>query len=152
MDGMAGDEYVFLSYSRRDSARVDRLAEALANAGLPVWRDTQSVHGGDRWRTSIVSAIQGADAFLLFVSPNAMESDNVRRELTVAEEEHRRVVPVLLDPTAKIADDFRYSLAGVQYVDVSSVKPDRAVAMILDALQLPVRDPTPPRPAREPCA
>ena len=124
---------VFLSYSRSDRAFVDRLADDLGVAGIEVWCDVDALRGGEEWRTKIVDAIEQSDVFLLFVSPASMRSDNVRRELTVAEEEDKQVVPVLLENTS-IPADFRYSLAGVQYTDTTAMDYDEAFAAVRDAL------------------
>jgi hypothetical protein len=126
----------FLSYSRRDRELIDRFQTVLEQSGVTVWRDTDDIRGGQEWRTSIVAAIHAADVLVLFVSPGSMASVNVRRELTVAEEEGKRIIPVLLLPTP-IPDDFRYSLAGVQYVDVTNMPIEEASARVRDAVVTP---------------
>jgi hypothetical protein len=123
----------FLSYSRHDRGLVDRFEAELRGAGIEVWRDTDEIRGGEEWRRSIVDAIQAADAVVLFVSPSSMASDNVRRELTVAEEEGKEILPVRLVAT-EISDDFRYSLAGVQYVDVTAMSPREGAAAVRAAV------------------
>jgi hypothetical protein len=138
----------FLSYSRSDRAFIDRFAGDLGRAGIEIWCDVDALRGGEEWRTQIVDAIEQSDVFLLFVSPASMQSDNVRRELTVAEEESKRIVPVLMQVTA-IPDDFRYSLAGVHYTDIAAMDYDHAFAAVRDALtdepkaEVPSAPPTP---------
>jgi TIR domain len=141
---------VFLSYSRTDRALVDRFDDDLTQAGIEIWRDVEALRGGEEWRTQIVEAIEQSDVFLLFVSPGSMGSDNVRRELTVAEEDGKRVVPVLVARTA-IPDNFRYSLAGVQYTDITGADHSAAVAAILSSLReepSPLSHTTTPAPRR----
>ena len=136
---------VFLSYSRSDRVFVDRFASDLGRAGIEVWCDVDALRGGEQWRTQIIDAIQQSDVFLLFVSPASMHSDNVRRELTVAEEEDKPIVPVLMAVTA-IPDDFRYSLAGVQYTDITAMDYDDAFAAVRDALTDDSATEVPPAP------
>lgn len=43
--------HAFISYAREDRAEVDLLERTLAEAGIPVWRDTAAVWPGEDWRT-----------------------------------------------------------------------------------------------------
>lgn len=109
--------HLFLSYSRRDDAYVDAIAATLKNGGYRVWIDRQGIGGGEQWRKEIVDAIRSANLMLLFLSPNSARSDNVRKELDLAETAKVRVLPVALAPT-EIPDAMKYQLAGVQIVEV----------------------------------
>ena len=44
---------VFISYSRKDLAFVERLAKDLKSAGLGVWFDLSGLDGGARWGQEI---------------------------------------------------------------------------------------------------
>lgn len=57
---MVGDSrrgHAFLSYVREDGTKADRLQRILENAGVPVWRDTESLWPGDDWKLRIREAI-----------------------------------------------------------------------------------------------
>jgi TIR domain len=109
---------VLLSYSRKDKPKVDLIAAELERDRITTWRDTTHIPGGDAWRTAIVQGLDECDAVVLFLSPNSMESDNVRREVTMAEEQHKALIPVVLE-TTQISSGFRYSLAGLQHIDMT---------------------------------
>jgi hypothetical protein len=40
---------VFISYARSDGPAVQRLTQALTADGVTVWRDLDSLHGGQQW-------------------------------------------------------------------------------------------------------
>src|SRR5262249_20804064 len=126
---------VFLSYSRRnpDPEAVDRFDTGLRDAGVEVWRDVKGLRGGQEWRRQIVEAIRRADAVVAFVSPNSMESENVSRELTVAEELQKPIIPVRIGST-EISDDVLYILAGLEHIDVSALGFDDAISRLREAL------------------
>jgi len=126
---------VFLSYSRKnpDPEAVDRFDTGLRAAGFEVWRDVQGLRGGQEWRGEIVEAIRKANAVVAFVSPNSMGSENVSRELTVAEELQKEIIPVLIRAT-EISDDLLYILAGVEHIDVSALGFDDALRRLREAL------------------
>jgi len=107
--------HVFVSYSRSDAAFVTRLVALLERDGHDVWVDTDDIHGSEEWRASIVRGIRRADVVLLVISSRSMASENVVREMAVAGQEDRRIVPIALEP-AELADGIGYDLAGVQQV------------------------------------
>lgn len=110
--------YIFVSYSRKDSAFVDRLISELEKAGHEVWIDRTDIKSGEQWRRQIVAAIDDSDIFLAMLSPNSVTSDNVRRELDLAEEAKKRVIPIIIEPTS-IPEEMRYQLVGLQWLDMS---------------------------------
>jgi hypothetical protein len=109
---------LFVSYSRQDAAKVDRLIAALEQANHNVWVDREDIRGGDQWRRQIVAAIKSADLFLIVLSPNSVKSDNVRKELDLAEGVRKRVLPLVLERTT-IPDEMHYQLVGLQQIDLS---------------------------------
>jgi len=117
---------LFVSYSRTDAQFVRQLTTALEADGHDVWVDTEDIVGSEQWRASIVAGVQRADAVLLVVSPRSMASPNVEREVTVAAEETRRIVPVVLE-AADMTGSILFVLAGTQ--QISFVGRPFAVAM-----------------------
>jgi len=110
---------IFLSYSRKDKGIVERLENRLEAAGHSVWVDIEDIRGGDQWRRAIAEAIRQADTFLLLLSSNAVKSDNVCKELNLAEETKTRVIPVAISSVA-IPPEMQYQLAGVQRIDLAT--------------------------------
>lgn len=107
---------VFISYSRRDADVVEKIVSELEAAGIDVWLDREDITAGKQWRRQIVEAIDTADAFVLNLSPNSAASDNVLKELNLAEEAlDPFILPVMLSEM-KIPDQMRYQLAGTQFV------------------------------------
>jgi hypothetical protein len=133
---------VFLSYSRRDTEFVERLDKALTEQGHQVWLDQEAIvgSGDERWRRTIVKAIRESDAVILVLSPNSTSSESVERELTVAAENSKRVVPVMYRQCT-LPDGFQYELAGIQYVDFTAYDFDEGVRR-LDAQLGPTTETT----------
>jgi len=86
---------IFISYSRRDQEFVFKLANDLEARGGRVWLDQADIRGGTQWRQSIVNGIEQAGAFLLLISPDAMESEYVNIELDIAEEKGKPIFPLI---------------------------------------------------------
>jgi TIR domain len=86
------DGHAFLSYVREDSAQVDRLHQALQDAGIPVWRDTSDLWPGEDWRKKIRKAItDNALAFIACFSSRSLarEKSYHNEELVLAIEQLR---------------------------------------------------------------
>ncbi|MDD5461925.1 MAG: toll/interleukin-1 receptor domain-containing protein [Methylococcales bacterium] len=107
---------VFLSYSRQDTAVVERVAEKIEQAGYPIWIDRSGIHGGEQWRNAIVDAIEAANVFIIFLSPNSVKSTNVRKELDLADTSKISIIPITI-ASITIPQQMKYQLAGVQIID-----------------------------------
>jgi hypothetical protein len=123
---------VFLSYSRRDAALADRLAEQIEQAGYPIWIDRVGIIGGEQWRAAIVAAIEAADVFIILLSPNSIQSTNVRKELDLAETAGIRILPITLAQVS-IPAEMKYQLAGVQIIE-GWKSPDGGYSQVMRAL------------------
>jgi TolB-like protein len=109
---------IFISYSRKDSAQALELADRLRADGMDVWIDQKGIVGAEQWATEIVDGIRACNTFIILISPNSIESENVLRELSLASEKRKRVLPVDLEPTI-LPSSFEYPLAGLQRVAIT---------------------------------
>jgi len=114
---------------------VDTLRYKLESNGIPVWVDRTDIQGGSKWRSEIVQAIDEADAIVIVLSQHSIQSDNVRKELDVAEGFRARVIPLEIEPIT-IPPDFQYQLAGLQRIEFSRDF-EAGFAQLLDALRTP---------------
>src|SRR5262249_46312122 len=99
---------IFISYSHKDKAYLDRLQEHLKphvrSGALPVWVDTQ-LKAGDEWKKEIEAALEVAQVAILLVSVSFLASDFVAEEelpklLLGAEQRGVVILPVILTPCA----------------------------------------------------
>ena len=86
---------IFVSYSRQNSAFVERLTNDLREAGFNVWRDMDKLTPGTpNWEKAIRTAIQEAAAVVYVASPTALASQYVQGELTVTQLYNRPIYPI----------------------------------------------------------
>jgi hypothetical protein len=105
--------YAFISYSRDDRAYVEKLAAHLTAMGIPIWYDYRLV-AGEIFDEEIERRIGDCAAFLVVLSPRSVDSQWVGREITYADDLHKQLIPLLLEPV----DHSPIRLAGVQREDV----------------------------------
>ena len=117
---VAKDGYAFISYSRTDSQTIDTLIKRLNKAGYRVWVDRVGITGGEHWRQEIVDAIKNCTVFILALSSNSIRSDNVRKELDLADSAKRPIVPIELQQVTDLPAKFQYQLAGIQRINLAT--------------------------------
>jgi WD40 repeat protein len=86
---------VFISYSRKDTLFVQRLASSLEGAGKTSWIDTERIADAEVFPEAIRSAIETADAFLFVITPASLASSYCDQEITYARTLEKRIVPVM---------------------------------------------------------
>jgi WD40 repeat protein len=89
---------VFVSYSRRDSEFVRRMADSIAARGKEVWLDTEGIADGEVFPEAIKRAIESSDAFLFVITPDSVGSAYCDHEVEYARQMQKRIVPVLREP------------------------------------------------------
>jgi TIR domain len=89
---------VFVSYSKHDRERIERLVRALENRGWTVYWD-RKILAGDAWHTQIAAELAASRCVVVAWSAHSVTSNWVRDEATQA---HERgvLVPVTIDPVA----------------------------------------------------
>ena len=97
---------LFISHSSQDDGFVRDLREALADHGQEGWIDSRELRGGDLLWPEIAAAIGEASAYAVVVSPAALQSKwvgkELRRALDVQKERGKDefpVIPLSLDGT-----------------------------------------------------
>src|SRR2546430_2170959 len=104
---------IFISYSRTDSDHALSLAERLRGQGISVWIDQHAIEGATQWSKEIVEAIKECKALIVLLSSAATASRNVVREVSLASEKNKEILPLVLEET-ELPSEFEYPLAGIQ--------------------------------------
>lgn len=117
------DCQVFISYSRKDTERVEGIVARIEQTGLTTWMDTRSKTAQGRFAGPIVEAIKAAEAVAMMCSENSFSSDHVIRELYVAGTRRKPFVAILLD-SSEFPNDFEYFLSGFPHLDGAEIQQD----------------------------
>jgi hypothetical protein len=108
---------VFISYSSLDRDRVIPVVESLRGNGISVWVDEGNIHAADLWSEQIVQAIVDCRVIVVMLSQNSTDSHNVVKEVMLASEQKKALLPVCLEP-ADIPAKLQYQLAGIQHLEL----------------------------------
>ena len=107
---------IFISYSRADHAIVDTFVRRLESAGYKVWIDQTGINKGTLFKSVIVKAIEDSRVFLFFSSENANASPYTAKEIAIAVDRQKIIIPVKLDST-RYDPDVEFDLLGLDFVD-----------------------------------
>ena len=124
---------VFISYAAKDRNRVLGLVKRLRNVGVTVWIDQAGIDVSTMWSQEIVNAIRDCKVMILSISPHSTESENVVKELALASERKKPIIPVYLEP-ANIPGTMEYQLAGIQRVEYFAESEDAAFRSMIRSL------------------
>src|SRR5258706_3016919 len=100
---------VFISYSRRDSAFIHELFDALKVREKEAWVDWRGIDYSTKWWEEICAGIEGADNFVLIISPDSLNSSYCHREIEHARKNAKRIILLLYRPVDEAA------LVGIWY-------------------------------------
>ena len=124
---------VFISYAAKDRTRVLDLVERLRAAGVSVWIDQMGIEGATMWSQEIVAAIRSCKVLILAISENSAGSENVVKEVALASEGRKRILPVYIKQ-AEIPESMAYQLAGIQRIEFFEGREDAALQAVIRAL------------------
>jgi formylglycine-generating enzyme required for sulfatase activity len=111
---MAGE--IFISYASRDAAAARSVCAGLEAKGLSCWMAPRNILPGEDFGAAIDSAIQSCRVMVLIFSSSANASKQMARELKLADDANKAVIPVRVEDVAATGS-FRYILGAAQWMD-----------------------------------
>ena len=120
---------VFISYSRENQQEVIKLVEYLREQGVAVWMDESDIHGATMWTKEIVEAIRASSVFILAISRHSTGSKNVVKELALASEREKIILPIYLEQ-CDIPETMEYQLAGIQNIALYTLDKGKAYEFV----------------------
>lgn len=112
---------VFLSHANRDHRFANWLKDELQRHGVPVWYSHTQIVGAQQWHDEIGKGLERCDWFLLVLSPSAVRSTWVQRELLFALDSthyNQRIIPVIFRPCE--IKKLSWTLSSMQHVDFTA--------------------------------
>ncbi len=91
------DLFLFVSHVAEDRAAALEIVDELERRGVKCWIAPRDVHPGSRFDDEIADALDNCRAMLLIFSEHCNESEYIHREVTVAGESHKIVIPFRIE-------------------------------------------------------
>lgn len=116
---------VFLSYSRHDfldedgnvipNNEVSKIMKAFTDEGITYWIDKDGIYSGDKFTEEIPKIIKSASIFVYLSTANANKSKYTSKEIAIADEYGKYIIPVRIDMTP-YSDNVIFRIADVSFI------------------------------------
>ena len=90
------EPYIFISYAHKDTDIVMPLIRGLQEAGFRVWYDA-GIEAGTEWPEYIADHLYESKCVICFITQNALESPNCRREINYSIDIRRNMLVIYLE-------------------------------------------------------
>ena len=90
---------VFLAYAEADQSTMEKIRCSLRRESFTVWSNTTDIETGADLQKAINQGIEQADNVIYLLSPEALQSRYCQHALNYALSLHKRIIPVLVQPT-----------------------------------------------------
>lgn len=126
---------IFMSYSRRDGAYANQLFRALSRLHVSGFLDQTDIAAGASFGEQLKDAIRDADAVVVLLSENSVQSNFVMVEAGFAWGLGKRIIPVI-PPDALISlGEVPPILQDLQILDARQQTPEETADQIAQAVQ-----------------
>ena len=75
---------IYLAYTREDALFAVQITEDLASLGIDLWLDITEIGAGVDWEAAQSAAIEAAEGLIMVVSPEALQREHMRHEISRA--------------------------------------------------------------------
>lgn len=132
MKAYEGDEdYIFVSYSHKDSDYVLPIIDNLHDLGYRLWFD-DGIEASAEWPEYIEDHMNRCAAVLAFVTDNFVESSNCRKEITYSLNNGKPLIYVTPEPV-ELGRGLSLQLADQQCLDLSKMSEVKFYQKLTDA-------------------
>jgi len=107
--------YIFASYSHRDMREVFTIIRKLNDGRFRIWYD-EGIEPGVEWPEVVGKAILHSGQLMVFMSPSAASSRNVRNEINLAHSEGRNILVIFLRET-RLSEGMKLQIGTVQHLN-----------------------------------
>lgn len=110
---------IFVSYSRLDKDLVFPFVKRIEQELNTIcWIDSEGIESGSQFEEVIVNAIEESEVVLFMLSDSSINSKWTKREVLYAEDEGKRIVPIVVDDKG-LRKWFRFHFGNVDYIDIN---------------------------------
>lgn len=121
---------VFISHSTKNRIIADALKHNLERNGIRCWKAPDNILPGQVWEVAITDAIRSCQIMLLIWSSDSQESRQVQRELSVAANAGKVVIPYRIEDIEP-AGLFEYYLTNTHWLDAYSQDVENALQEVV---------------------
>ena len=112
--------FIFISYAREDSGKVEKFLQGLEERNYRFWYDA-GLKPGHQWTRDLAEKIENCECFFAMISEDYIRSAYCETELGLAMKQKRFVVPIYLEDT-ELPGSFYLQIGKMQYIRLDEEK------------------------------
>lgn len=122
-DNITDEPFIFVSYSRQDMSSAQVILGILRNNHFRFWYD-KGIKSGTEWAEELGDKIDRCDQFLVLISPNSVKSKYVRKEITLAISNEKKILVLYLEETT-LTSGLKFLIGDIQSLHKQYFSNDR---------------------------
>jgi hypothetical protein len=130
--------YIFTSYAHKNMQEVFGVIKKLNESRYRIWYD-EGIEPGNEWPEIVGRAVLRCSQFLVFMSPAATKSRNVRNEINLAFSEDKDILVVFLEKT-NLTEGMKLQIGTVQFINKYEMKESDFVDKLKKVLSSELRN------------
>jgi len=107
---------VFISYSSKNKLTADAICHVIEEKGIKCWIAPRDVASGEDWPAQISQAVSECKMILLVFSDHVNKSKHVKREINIACDEDKIIIPFKIDDSI-MDGNMKYYLSNKHWID-----------------------------------
>lgn len=128
--------HAFISYSRSTPFLGESMKALIEANGYGAWLDLDDIPGGALWEKKIFEAVEQSFVMVLIVTRPALQSQWIRREIEVAKQQNREIVPLIFERLDSVDDSLKQlGISEYQAIDFVTLRRVDAEAQLLGAIE-----------------
>lgn len=125
---------IFISYSRKDSKVVKSVVDRLMSEGYSCWMDVSGIESGDAFKGVLVQAIKNSKTVLFFASENSNSSEWTVKEINIAVQLKKPIIPVRLD-SSPYDDSVLFDLSALDFITLNDFDRENSLTKLLRGIE-----------------
>lgn len=87
---------IFISHATKDDDFVNKLRDSLRRLSYTTFIDHFDIHAGSHWDEIVEQRLETSKAMIVVLSPDAIDSRNVKAEWRIFHESNKPIIPVIV--------------------------------------------------------
>jgi hypothetical protein len=125
---------LFLSFSSKDSEKMNRVAELVRGEGLEPWHSDKDMRSDNDWGSQLMERLEKMPAVLLLLSEAYCESKYCLQEVLLAQEEGKKIFVLCLDD-CRPKGALKFHIGPLQWTDAAGDKFESAVKEVAQEIK-----------------
>ena len=136
-------EQIFISYSSQDMDWALIVQNALEEKGYSCWMaNNGGINPGENYAEKITEALNNCPVFLLILSPNAVKSPWVPKELNIAISSRKHIIPFQIIPSDSTL--FGFQLENIQILSLDKFHNEKSLNTLVQTVAMALDTELPP--------